>query len=242
MYRYLKLSELQKGFPCLCEGSYPTPQAIPNYKELFGEDCVEFFLEDNVPLPERLILGMTSTTRGAESEFIIKVPTEFEKFKIDGEKYVIPENYYFKKNSSGIILDIVEKPAHNFIHPLWNEDYCIWVETATDEEIVNFDSARTSEVLLMQERDLKAQVSLGRATRSFKDYTKEKQDMKFKKEESYRFQQAGADFLSETISFENYEEIKNYMDKLLKGEEVTRPAIMSKYDPAPITTQFPTGG
>lgn len=214
-YRYLKLIN---GYPC----SYIVPQdsPIPNYKEIYGDECRELILEDNEYLQERYVVNNGT----------LKVCNEYDKYTYDGNNYVIPETHYFKKNETGIIIDILEKPLHDYLHPVWNGEHCIWLESATDVEVVNYDSSRVIDQITKQERELKTQISLSRATKDLKSYEKEKAGIDFKKEESYKFQQCGSDFLNHQVSFEEYEEAKLYMYQLIHNEDCVRPTVMYRYD------------
>lgn len=214
-YRYLKLIN---GYPC----SYIVPQdsSILNYKEIYGDECRELILEDNEYLQERYVVNNGT----------LKECNEYDKYIYDGSNYAIPETHYFKRNESNEIIDVLEKPTHNYIHPVWNEEHCIWLESATDVEVVNYDSSRVADQILIQERELKTQISLSRATKDLKSYEKEKAGIDFKKEESYKFQQCGSDFLNHKVSFEEYEEAKLYMYQLLQNKDCIRPPVMYKYD------------
>lgn len=214
-YRYLKLIN---GYPC----SFISPQDKPidHYRLLYGEDCYEFILPDNEHLKERYVIKDSGLVEA----------TEFDRYIYDGEDYKLPENHYFKKNASGEIIDVLEKPEHDYIHPIWNDQYEVWLESATDWEIFAMDKSDINQIIMKQDRDIYAQIALDKYTKTIKSYDAEKETMAFKKSENTKYLLCGSDYLRGAVTFEEYQEAKMYMHLMLEGEAVVRPPIMYKYD------------
>lgn len=219
LYRYLKITELNKGRPCLFQK--PSIIQISNYTELFGNNCIEYISEDESYLPERLII----------KNGVVVIPTELELYVIDGENYTLKDGYYLKKNFQGDVIDILQKPTTNYVNPKWDDELEVWIESATDVEIVNKTVSDNSELLIEKERNLFFNIRKG--TLKGDDVSTletQKTDIAFEKSELQKQMQSSSDYTQGIITEEEYTSISEYVNLLIRDLPCERPMIMNNYD------------